>query len=99
MVILTLNNQKEIEKFSSKIKNDLEREKIRVKILSEKSLNYRIRETYKKLINFYFLIGNEEIGRKIIKLQKVYEQTEESIEIEFLAKKIKEYIENSRNKE
>ena len=55
---------------------------MRAKILSEKSLNYRIRQIYQKKIPYYLVIGEEEVKTKILKLTYTYQEgkTEELIE-------------------
>jgi len=45
-----------------------------VKILSEKSLNYRIRQVYQKKIPYYLVIGKEELKEKTLKLIYNYQQ-------------------------
>jgi len=59
-----------------------------VKILSEKSLNYRIRQVYQKKIPYYLVIGKEEVKTKILKLIYTYQEgkTEELTEKELYNK-------------
>ena len=45
-----------------------------MKILSEKSLNYRIRQVYQKKIPYYLVIGKEELKEKTLKLIYNYQQ-------------------------
>jgi len=47
---------------------------LRAKILSEKSLNYRIRQVYQKKIPYYLVIGEEEAKTKILKLTYTYQE-------------------------
>ena len=59
-----------------------------MKILSEKSLNYRIRQVYQKKIPYYLVIGKEEVKTKILKLIYTYQEgkTEELTEKELYNK-------------
>ena len=63
-----------------------------MKIFAEKSLNYRIRQIYKKKIPYYLVIGKEEIKTKILKLIYTYqeEKSEELTEKELYNKLKKE---------
>lgn len=62
-----------MKNYCERIKKNLTCADLRVKIFSEKSLNYRIRqEVYKKKIPYYLVIGKEEIEKKILKLVYTY---------------------------
>ncbi|CAI2189866.1 9465_t:CDS:2, partial [Funneliformis geosporum] len=58
--ILPLNEEKEVKEYCEKLKKELVRNNLRVKVQSEKSLNYRIRQVYRKRIPYYLVIGKEE---------------------------------------
>ena len=74
IVILPLNEEKEIKEYCKKIKKELTKNNLRAKILSEKSLNYRIRQVYQKKIPYYLVIGEEEAKTKILKLTYTYQE-------------------------
>jgi len=59
--------------------------------MTEKTLNYRIRQVYKKKIPYYLVIGKEEAEKKTLKLIYTYqkEHTEEELtEKELISKLI-----------
>jgi len=71
IAILTLNESIEIINYCKKLVNLLI--PFRTQIFIKKSLNYRIREIYKKKIPYFIIIGNSEVKTKIIKLTYTYE--------------------------
>jgi threonyl-tRNA synthetase len=79
---LPLNEEEEVKKYCQELGEKLNRVDLRVKTLSEKTLNYRIRQIYKKKIPYYLIIGREEITTKKIKLFFTY-----SLEISELTEK------------
>ena len=72
LVILPLNNQTEITKFSENLQKKLLSNNLRSEIWQEKTLNYRIKQTYKKKIPYYLVIGSEEIKHRELKLAYTY---------------------------
>ena len=62
LVILPLNNQEEVKKYSESLQKKLFSNNLRSEIWSEKTLNYRIRQIYKKKIPYYLIIGEKEIN-------------------------------------
>ncbi|CAJ0649484.1 15712_t:CDS:2, partial [Entrophospora sp. SA101] len=70
IVILPLNDQKEITEFSENLQKKLLSNHFRSEIWQEKTLNYRIKQTYKKKIPYYLVIGSQEIKTKELKLGK-----------------------------
>lgn len=65
---------------------------LRVKILIEKSLNYRIRQTHNQKIPYYLVVGKQELVDKKLKLTYTYspiKKNEELVEKE-LYEKLKE---------
>jgi len=95
VAILPLNEEKEVKEYCEKLEKELTKSDLRVKIFSEKSLNYRIRRVYKKKIPYYLVIGREEIEKKILKLVYSYSPNqEENLEEKELLKKLTE--ENNR---
>jgi len=72
LVILPLNDQKEITEFSENLQKKLLSNNFRSEIWQEKTLNYRIKQTYKKKIPYYLVIGSEEIKTKELKLVYTY---------------------------
>lgn len=62
LVILPLNNQEEVKKYSESLQKELFSNNLRSEIWSEKTLNYRIRQIYKKKIPYYLIIGEKEIN-------------------------------------
>ena len=91
MAILPLNEEKEIKECCKKLEKELIENDLRAKIFSEKSLNYRIRQIYKKKIPYYLVIGKEEIKENILKLMHIYlpNQEEKVKEKELIEKLIK----------
>jgi len=69
---LPLNEEKETKNYCEKLKENLIKKDLRIKIFTEKTLNYRIRQTYKKKIPYYLVIGKEEIEKKVLKLTYTY---------------------------
>jgi len=90
VAVLPLNEEEEVKKYCEKLKEKLTKNNLRVKILAEKSLNYRIRQIYKKRIPYYLVIGKEEIQSKKMKLIYTYSPNEisELTENEMLEKLI-----------
>jgi threonyl-tRNA synthetase len=72
VAILPLNEEKEIKNYCEKLKENLTKKDLRVKIFAEKTLNYRIRQIYKKKIPYYLVVGKEEIEKKMLKLTYTY---------------------------
>jgi len=85
LAILPLNDEKSVKNYCEKLEKELTSLNLRAKIISEKSLNYRIREIYKKKIPYYLVIGKEEVEKNILKLiytylpNKVEELTEKEL--------------------
>jgi threonyl-tRNA synthetase len=71
---LPLNEEKEMKEYCENLKKELTKNNLRVKMFSEKSLNYRIRQIYKKKIPYYLVIGEEEIKKEILKLIYTYQE-------------------------
>jgi len=69
---LPLNEEKEVKKYCERLEKELIKNNLRVKIMTEKTLNYRIRQVYKKKIPYYLVIGKEEVEKKILKLIYTY---------------------------
>jgi len=76
---LPLNEEKEVKNYCEKLEKELTKNDLRAKILSEKSLNYRIRQVYQKKIPYYLVIGKEEIKTKMLKLVNVYKEGQEEM--------------------
>jgi threonyl-tRNA synthetase len=72
VAILPLNEEKETKNYCEKLKENLAKKDLRVKIFTEKTLNYRIRQIYKKKIPYYLVVGKEEIEKKMLKLTYTY---------------------------
>ena len=72
VAILPLNEEKEVKKYCERLKKELIKNNLRVKVMTEKTLNYRIRQVYKKKIPYYLVIGKEEVEKKILKLIYTY---------------------------
>ena len=73
------------------LSKELTKNNFRIKILSEKSLNYRTREICKNKIPYYLVIGKEEVKNRMLKLVNAYSENK-IIELseEELYRKIKE---------
>jgi len=69
---LPLNEEKEVKKYCERLEKELIKNNLRVKVMTEKTLNYRIRQVYKKKIPYYLVIGKEEVEKKILKLIYTY---------------------------
>lgn len=90
---MPLNKEKEIKNYCQKLKKELnEIADIRIKVLEEKSLNYRIRQVYQKKIPYYLIVGEKEIKSKMLKLINTYKESreEELTEKELIEKLVKE---------
>jgi len=92
VAILPLNEEKVIKNYCERIKKKLIIKKIRVNIISEKTIGYRIKEIYKKKIPYYFIVGKKEIEKKIIKLfnTRIKENIKELSEKDFFLLLFKE---------
>lgn len=78
MAILPLNEKESVVSYCQQLTKNLTNTNFRVKIFSEKSLNYRIREIYNKKIPYYIVIGKEELEKKTLKLIYTYSPNEVS---------------------
>jgi len=74
LAILPLNEEKKVKDYCEILEKVLNEADIRVKILAEKSLNYRIRQVYRKKTPYYLVIGKEETEKKILKLIYTYQE-------------------------
>ncbi|MEG7979092.1 MAG: His/Gly/Thr/Pro-type tRNA ligase C-terminal domain-containing protein [Mollicutes bacterium UO1] len=74
IAILPINDEKEVTNYCEYLEKELVKNNLRVKIFSEKSLNYRIRQVYQKKTPYYLVIGEQETQEKILKLIDVYQQ-------------------------
>ncbi|CAG8775731.1 25127_t:CDS:2, partial [Racocetra persica] len=81
LVILPINNQKEVQKYSENLQNKLLSNNFRSEIWTEKTLNYRINQVHRKKAPYYLVIGEKELKNKKVKLA-----TEELTEEELLEK-------------
>ncbi|CAJ0832425.1 9721_t:CDS:10, partial [Entrophospora sp. SA101] len=103
MAILPINEEEEVKKYCEELKKELIKDNLRVKIISKKTLGYRINEVYQKKIPYYLVIGKEELKTKRLKLIYTYQEgkTEELTEKELYNKLKKEkntiYPENRKN--
>jgi len=89
LAILPLNEEKEVVNYCEKLEKELIENNLRVKIMSEKTLNYRIRQVYKRKIPYYLVIGKEEVEKNILKLACAYSpNSEEKLEKEELIEKL-----------
>jgi len=89
LAILPLNEEKEVANYWEKLEKELVENNLRVKIMTEKTLNYRIRQVYKKKIPYYLVVGKEEVAKNILKLIFTYSPApEEKLEKEELIKKL-----------
>jgi len=62
---LPLNDQKEIKEYGESLQKELLFNNFRSEIwLPKKTLDYRIKQTHKKKIPFYVVIGKEEVSNK-----------------------------------
>lgn len=93
LIILPLNDQKEIMEYSKKLQKELLSNDLRSEIWNEKTLNYRIKQVHLKKIPYYLVIGKEEIEKKKLKLvctyflNKVNELTENELFEKLVAEK------------
>jgi len=72
-----LNEEGEVKNYCEKLKRELIKENLRVKVISKKSLGYRINEAYQKKIPYYLVIGESEVKDKVLKLIHTYSQGQE----------------------
>jgi threonyl-tRNA synthetase len=91
LAILPLNEEKEVANYWEKLEKELVENNLRVKIMTEKTLNYRIRQVYKKKIPYYLVVGKEEVAKNILKLIFAYSpnREEELKEKELVEKLVK----------
>ena len=75
VAILPLNEEPEVENYCAALTKELTKNSLRVKIMSEKTLNYRIRQVHQKKIPYYIVIGKQEIANKTLKLVYTYQET------------------------
>lgn len=88
---MPLNEENEVKNYCKILNKELTKNNFRIKILSEKSLNYRIREICKNKIPYYLVIGKEEVKNKTLKLVNTYSENKiTELSEEELYKKIKE---------
>lgn len=78
VVILPLNEEPEVKNYCQKLATELKKVDLRVKIIAEKTLNYRIRQIYRKKIPYYLVIGKEEIVTKKLKLITTFQPQEKN---------------------
>ena len=90
MVILPLNDQEEIKKYSENLHKELLFNNLRGKIWSEKTLNYRIRQVYKKKIPYYLIIGEKEVSEESLAVLHTYSGKTKSLTKENLIKELRE---------
>jgi len=97
LVIFPLNEENEVKDYCKILSRELTKRNLRIKIISEKSLNYRIREVCKNKIPYYLVIGKEEVKNKSLKLVNTYSENN-IIELseEGLYKKFKENNDNKK---
>lgn len=87
LVILPLNDQEEVKKYSESLQKELFSNNLRSEIWSEKTLNYRIRQTYKKKVPYYLIIGEKEVNERSLNLVHVYsDETKNLTEKELIEK-------------
>jgi threonyl-tRNA synthetase len=88
VAILPINEEEEVKKYCEELKKELIKDNLRVKIISKKTLGYRINEVYQKKIPYYLVIGKEELKTKVLKLIYTYKEgsQEELTEVEFYNK-------------
>ncbi|CAJ0917031.1 186_t:CDS:2 [Entrophospora sp. SA101] len=77
LVILPLNDQKEVKEYSENLQKKLLSNNFRSEIWQEKTLNYRVKQVYEKKIPYRLVIGEEELKNKKIKIS-LHLLTEES---------------------
>ena len=90
VAILPLNEKEETKNYCKKIEQKLTDIGIRAKILTKKTLNYRIRQVYQKKIPYYLAIGEREIKEQKLKLVYAY-SAEQIVELSMdeLSEKLK----------
>ncbi|CAJ0633692.1 453_t:CDS:2 [Entrophospora sp. SA101] len=88
LVILPLNDQKEVKEYSENLQKKLLSNNFRSEIWQEKTLNYRVKQVYEKKIPYRLVIGEEELKNKKLKLVYTYspKKVNELTEDELLAK-------------
>ena len=94
VAILPLNEEKEIKEYCKRLEKELTKNNLRVKTMTEKTLNYRIRQVYKKKIPYYLVIGKEELKKEKLKLVYTYQShTTELINEEELIRRLLNHCE------
>jgi threonyl-tRNA synthetase len=72
------------------LREGLTENNLRVKIISKKTIGYRISEIYQKKIPYYLVIGKDEVKEKRLKLTYTYlENNSEELTEEELFNKLK----------
>jgi len=88
LVILPLNDQKEVKEYSKSLQKELLSNSLRSEIWQKKTLNYLIKKIHEKKIPFYVVIGKEELENKKLNLKHAYHagETRELTEKELINK-------------
>lgn len=92
LIILPINNKESVYFLCEEIKKELEINKIRVEIWTKKTLNFRIKEIYKKKIPYYIIVGTREVEKQELVLFNTYTNIENVISKKNLQRDIKKNL-------
>jgi len=100
LVIFPLNDQKEVKEYSENLQKELLSNDFRSEIWTPKeTLDYRIKQTYKKKIPFYIVIGKKEVKDGNLAVFHTYSGKPNTLTKEELIKKLEAENKATTNKQ